>query len=644
MRVLRVGFIVATFAAVVSIGRAQPSANAALEGDIAAERNVMVTMPDGARLATDVYRPAQNGLPVEGRFPAIVERTPYNKDGFLPAVIRAFVKRGYVVVIQDVRGRFRSEGKWRPLRDDGPDGAALLRWMGEQRWSTGKIGSIGTSYGGATQHALAIANAPNLAAMVPVDAMSNCGRYGIRHGGAFELRWFNWIATLGNATGTRAIATGLSRSPNSRFAADRASSHPAAAPALEDFGVNVREHVRMLPFRAGTTALKFAPDYESWLVEAMSHGDNDSFWTDMGSGVVDHLDTYKDVPVYHVTGWYDSWGTPVANLNYVELTRTKKSLQRLIIGPWTHGGQGVSYSGIAEFGPEAAIDMNNLRLRWFDHWLKGVDNGVEREAPVRLFVMGGGNAQKTKDGRLLVGGSWRDEREWPLRRAVETSYYLHANGTLSTQRPMAAAPTRYQFDPRRPVPTIGGNVSSEGVLMLRGAQDQRGRPDLWLSEDSLPLSARSDVLVFQTPPLEQDVEVTGRLIVKVWASSDGPDTDFTAKLIDVYPPSPDYPAGVDLNVADGIIRARYRESLTTAKPLKPGEPHEFTIEMYPTSLVFARGHRIRVDISSSNFPRFDVNPNTGEPLNQHRRWRIAENAIYHDPQHPSRILLPIVPR
>jgi putative CocE/NonD family hydrolase len=178
---------------------------------------------------------------------------------------------------------------------------------------------------------------------------------------------------------------------------------------------------------------------------------------------------------------------------------------------------------------------------------------------------------------------------------------------------------------------------------VRGAQDQRCDPANWLCRNSLPLSARSDVLVFQTPPLERDMEVTGRLVVKLWGSSDGPDTDFTAKLIDVYPPSRDYPAGVDLNVADGIVRARYRASLTTAKMLEPGQAEEFTIEMYPTSLVFRRGHRLRLDVSSSNFPRFDVNPNTGDPLGFERRWRVAENSIYHDPRHPSRILLPVIP-
>src|SRR4051812_27644710 len=257
--------------------------------DIASLSDVMVAARDGVKLATDVYLPARNGVLAPGRFPAIVERTPYNKDSVVPSLVEYYVRRGYAVVMQDVRGRYGSEGHWRPIRDDGPDGADLLKWIGEQPWSSGKVGSMGTSYGGATQHAMAIANAPNLAAMVPVDAMSNPGRYGVRHNGAFELRWFNWIFTLGNATGTRASATGLSQSPNGHESAVRAASTPAAAAALEQMGINIREYVRMLPLRPGTTPLKFAPDYESWLVEAMRHGDNDSFWTDMGSSVIDHI-------------------------------------------------------------------------------------------------------------------------------------------------------------------------------------------------------------------------------------------------------------------------------------------------------------------------------------------------------------------
>lgn len=258
--------------------------------------------------------------------------------------------------------------------------------------------------------------------------------------------------------------------------------------------------------------------------------------------------------------------------------------------------------------------------------------------------MGAGEPHKTPEGRLFVGGHWRDEQEWPLARALSTPYYIHGDGSLSSEKPGASKPTSYRFDPADPEPTLGGNVSSEGALMLRGAQDQRCTSVDWHCKGTLPLASRSDVLVYQTVPLEEDVEVTGRLIVKLWASSDGPDTDFTAKLIDVYPPNADYPAGVDLNIGGSIVRARYRESHQRAKPLTAGQPEEFTIEMYPTSLVFRRGHRIRLDISSSNFPRFDVNPNTGEPLGQERSRRVALNAIYQDPAHASRIVLPVIPK
>ncbi|MEZ5294689.1 MAG: CocE/NonD family hydrolase, partial [Vicinamibacterales bacterium] len=296
---------------------------------------------------------------------------------------------------------------------------------------------------------------------------------------------------------------------------------------------------------------------------------------------------------------------------------------------------------------DAALDFDAWRQRWLDRWLKGVQNGVDTEPPVRLYVMGAGEsgeARRTKDGRLFVGGRWRDEQEWPLARTQATPYYLHAGGVLSPERPAASAPTRYVFDPRHPVPTLGGNISSQGTLMFQGAADQKCRADFWLCHDTLPLSARNDVVVFQTPPLDRDVEVTGRLVVTLFAASNAPDTDFTAKLVDVYPPSADYPNGVDLGIGDSIVRARYRNGAgPAAPPLTPGQPAEFTIEMYPTSLVFRKGHRIRLDISSSNFPRFDINPNTGEPLNDHRRWQVAENAVYHDPAHPSHILLPIIP-
>jgi putative CocE/NonD family hydrolase len=588
--------------------------------------DVMVPMRDGVRLATDIHRPALNGVPALGKFPVILERTPYGKDGGPSGAQWAqyFVSRGYIFTAQDVRGRYASEGNWRPHRDDVSDGYDTVKWIGEQPWCDGNIGTVGTSYPGGTQHALAISNPPYLKAMIPVDAMSDYGRYGIRHNGAFELRWMNWIFNIGLPEGAHP------------------ARDPAVRQALTQLGKQVREYAKALPLRPGMTPLRLAPDYEAWLVEAMSHGDYDDYWKNMGASVIDHVAEYKDIPVYLVGGWYDSWDLQTANLNYVALSKAKKGPIRLIMGPWTHGGQTLSHAGEAEFGPDAALDFAAFHLRWFNRWLKGIDNGVDRDAPVRIFVMGGGDGYKTSEGRVFVGGHWRDEQEWPLARAATTPYYLQADGGLSIDVPHDSPPTHYLFDPHHPVPTLGGNISSNGDLMFAGAADQRCRTDFWVCEDARPLSARNDVLVFQTPPLDRDMEVTGRLIVKLWASSSAPDTDFTAKLVDVYPASADFPAGVDLNVADSIVRARYRDSLERAALMKTSEVYAFSIEMYPTSLVFRRGHRIRLDISSSNFPRFDVNPNTGEPLNNNRRWAVADNAVYHDPQHPSRIELPII--
>jgi hypothetical protein len=608
--------------------------------EIALFKNVMIPMRDGVRLACDIYRPALNGVPVEGKFPVLMERTPYGKST-IEEWADFFVPRGYIAIGQDVRGRYDSEGMWRPFRDDGHDGYDTAQWIGEQPWSDGSIGTVGTSYPGGTQHALALANPPYLKAMIPADAMSDFGRYGVRHNGAFEMRWMNWIFNIGGPKGSHE------------------SLDPGTRDALQKLGEQVREYARGMPLRRGMTPLRLIPEYEDWLVEAMSHGDYDDYWKNSGADVVAHVADYKDIPVYHLGGWYDSWGTQVANLNYVTLSENKKSLQRLIMGPWTHHGRTHSYAGEAEFGPEAALDFNPFQLRWFDRWLKGIANGVDREPHVRIFVMGGGDAHRTPEGRIFVGGHWRDEYEWPLARTVATPYYLRANGLLSPEKPGAESPATYQFDPHHPVPTIGGNISSHNAplthhnsierpgdsenLMEQGAYDQRCQIALWTCDDTRPLSARDDVLVFVTKPLEQDMEVTGRLIVKLWAASNAPDTDFTAKLIDVYPPNKDFPAGVDLNIADSIVRARYRNSLEHAELMTPGEVYPFTIEMYPTSLVFKKGHRIRVDISSSNFPRFDVNPNTGEPLNNNRRWAIAVNMIYHDAEHPSHIVLPVIP-
>jgi uncharacterized protein len=603
------------------------------DGSVAITHDVMVRMRDGVRLATDIHFPAKNSVALDGKRPAILERTPYRKSANLFMTI-PFLQNGYIVILQDVRGRYGSEGRWRPLRDDVNDGVDTAMWIGSQPWSDGSIGTQGSSYDAGTQHALAIGNAPYVKVMFPRNAMSDIGHYGLRHNGAFELRFFNWFfAGLGTVPGATDPAE----------TARRANGDPAAVAALVEMGSRVREYVRQLPLRPGATPLKFAPDYEAWLIEAMSHGDYDAFWKDSGSSVVDHLAEYKDVPVYHTTGWYDSWTASVANLNYVSLRKSKKSLQRLIIGPWLHSSEFLNYAGEAQFTDDASVDLPRMHLAWYNHWLKGIDNGVERQMPVRIYVMGGGDAHKTQEGRIFVGGRWRDEPDWPLARAVATPYYLHADGALSSNPAPASPPRTYRFDPKNPVPTIGGSLSSQGTLAFAGAADQRCRPNFWQCTDASPFSSRPDVLAFQTPPLDADLEVTGRLIVNLWASTDGRDTDFTAKLVDVYPPNADFPEGVALNISDSIVRGRYRKGPGKAELLTPGRPYEFTIEMYPTSLLFKQGHSIRLDISSSNFPRFDVNPNTGEPLNGNTRWRVAQNTVYMDPQHLSRITLPVVP-
>ena len=421
---------------------------------------------------------------------------------------------------------------------------------------------------------------------------------------------------------------------------------PSTAAVLKQMSDERFAYLQNLPTRRGMTPLRLAPEYEAWLIGAMEHGGNDEYWTQ--NNIIDVPEKFQDMPVYLVGGWYDSWGGNTT-ANYRALSRSIKGPVYLIMGPWIHGAQSGHAHGQVTFGRDAAIaDELAWRKEWYDHWLKGVDNSVGKAAPfatpVRIFVMGTGDGGKDSEGRLVHGGSWREEQEWPLARTVYTDYYLHPGGGLSTEFVNGiVSATEFQFDPANPVPTIGGNISSGNDILLQGGWDQKGGPHVWNFKQSIPISARKDVVVFQTEPLEKDLEVTGEIEVRLFASSSAKDTDFTAKLIDVYPPSADWPGGFDLNIGDGIVRARFREGLKEEKLLQPGEIYEFTIKLYPTSNVFKRGHRIRLDVSSSNFPRFDVNPNTGEPLNQQRRSQVANQVIHHDGQRLSRIVLPVVP-
>jgi uncharacterized protein len=599
----------------------------AAEFAVTVRTNVLVAMRDGTKLTTDIYLPTRDGQPLAERLPVILTRTPYNKSG-ARGHGQYFARHGYAFVAQDTRGRYGSEGVWHWMTDDGRDGTDCAAWIAQQPWANGKIGMVGTSYVGGTQHAMAMDKTPQLVTVIPVDAVSNMGRQSMRNAGAFEMRFWNWIM-LNAGRGSRA------------------SQDPATAAVLKEMADHRLDYLRQLPLRRGTTPLKLAPEFEDWLIEAMRHGADDAFWEQ--NNIVGHPERYKDMPVYLVGGWYDSWaGNTTAN--FTTLTRALKSPVYLIMGPWIHGQQARSAHGQVDFGKDAAIaDELAWRREWFDHWLKGADNSIGKAAPfaskVRLFVMGTGDGSKTKEGRLNHGGYWRDEKEWPLARTKPTPFYLQPGGALATTKPAARnASTSFVFDPRDPVPTLGGNISSGDGIMQQGAWDQRGGTNFWNWPKPLPLSARNDILVFQTAPLAADTEVTGEIEVRLWASSSAVDTDFTAKLVDVHPPSADFPGGFDLNLADGIVRARFRDSLKQEKLMQPGTVYPFTIKLYPTSNVFKRGHRIRVDISSSNFPRFDVNPNTGEPLAEHRRTVIATNTVRHDRGHPSHILLPVIPK
>jgi putative CocE/NonD family hydrolase len=601
----------------------QPAKQPAEYG-VVVETNVMIPMRDGVRLAADVYRPARDGKPAPSRFPAVLTRTPYDKTG-AKGEGQYYAERGYVVVANDVRGRYASEGTWRLIVDDPQDGYDVVEWIARQEWSDGKVGTFGTSYPGGTQHALAEMNPPHLTTMIPIDAVSNCGVSGMRHGGAFELRFMNWIFQTG--------------APNAKAAL----ANPALRQALVENGRRIRQHADNLPVRPGTTPLRVVPEYESWLVDAMRKGPEAPFWHIKGMSVVDHVSDYADVPVLHITGWYDSWARQVT-MNYMALSKAKKSPQRLVIGPWVHGSQGSNVAGEVEFTKDAGIDLMGFRLRWYDRWMRGEKNGVE-EDPVILYIMGTGDDRRSAAGRLQHGGFWRAEHDWPLARARRTPFYLSAGGQLTAAVPsLGASHTTYTFDPHHPVPTIGGNISSNQGLMTNGGYDQRPRDDTHAAGNRLPLSERRDVLVFRTPPLDANLEVTGTIEVKLWVSSSALDTDFTAKLIDEIPPNPDYPLGFDLNLGDSILRTRYRLGFNRqAPPLETGKVVPITITLYPTANVFKKGHRIRVDVSSSNYPRFDVNPNTGDPLGEYRRMIPADNTVHHDAAHPSQIVLPVIP-
>jgi hypothetical protein len=612
--------------------------------DVALTSDVMVPMRDGVKLATDIYRPAKDGRPLPGRFPVILERTPYGKTVVSRSelsvadptpksraeVARFFVSRGYVVIYQDCRGRYGSQGEFVKYLSDGADGYDACAWIVRQPWCDGKIGTMGLSYAAHTQGALGCAGAPGVAAMfLDSGGFSNAYQGGIRQGGAFELKQVTWAWAAAQ------------ESP-------QVANDPLRLKAMK--AIDLRAWFARMPWKKGHSPLSGAPEYEDYVWEQWEHGAFDGYWKQLGIYAEGYYDQFVDAPMTHMSGWYDPYPR-TATSNYMGLSRRKTGPVRLIIGPWTHGDRTLTYAGDVDFGPAATLDGNlaadflTLRLRWFDAWLKGERNGVQAEPPVRIFVMGGGSGRRNAQGRLEHGGAWRAERDWPIPDARAVTYHLHGEGRLATAPPTGdAPPLAYDFDPDHPVPTIGGTVTSGKPVMVGGAFDQVEGPRFFGSrEPYLPLAARPDVLVFETEPLGQDLEVTGPIEARLFVACDRPDTDFTFKLIDVHPPSEDYPDGFAMNLTDGILRARYRKAWEHPQMMTPGEPQEVRIDAFPTSNLFKAGHRIRIDISSSNFPHFDVNPNTGDSEGLGLTRQVARNTLFVDAARPSRVILPVIP-
>jgi putative CocE/NonD family hydrolase len=446
---------------------------------------------------------------------------------------------------------------------------------------------------------------------------ANAYQGGIRQGGAFELKQVTWAF-------------------NQALEAPEIRNDPAKRAALQ--AVDIKQWFGRMPWSRGHSPLSLVPDYEDYVFDQWEHGVFDDFWKQVGIYAEGSYDRFSDVPIVWMSSWYDPYPR-TATGNYLALSKRKRSPQRLILGPWTHGNNHETFAGEVDFGPAAQLagnvapDLLTLRMHWFDRWLKGAKNEVDAEPAVRIFVMGGGTGRKNAAGRMDHGGQWRAEKQWPLVATVLTPFYLHGDGGLSQTTPTAdAQPRSYTYDPRDPVPTIGGTVTSGQPVMVGGAFDNRS------------LDQRADVLVFQTAPLAADVEVTGAIEAELWISSNRPDTDFTIKLIDVYPPNADYPHGYAMNLTDGILRCRYRDSWERPSLLTPGQVYRIKVSAFPTSNLFKRGHRIRLDVSSSNFPHFDLNLNTGAPEGGGREMRVASNRVFVDKEHASHVVLPLIRR
>jgi putative CocE/NonD family hydrolase len=580
--------------AVDDAARVRFPAEVAPRNDIRVDNRVAIPMRDGVTLYADVYRPVG-----EGRHPVIVSRTPYSTERFPTAYDAAvyFAQRGYVYVFQDVRGRHESEGRWEPFFDDEKDGYDTIEWAAKQPWSSGKVGMQGGSYLGQNQWRAAQAAPPSLVTIFPMVASTSIYHDWITLNGGWRLSFnFGW--------GPVRQESRIMQNPGPHTVAGLRKVH--------------YDHVQWhLPLNAMQQEVgRNARFYDDWL----AHPDYDAYWKPLN---VEEMFEKVSVPAHTFGGWFDifSQGTlrGYVGMSQKGATETARRLSHIVIGPWGHGPS--QKFGALDFGPEANVDALSLQLRWYDHFLRGIDNGLASEPPVKLFVMG--------------RNQWVYEREYPLARTEYRPFYFasggrangnRGDGRLVWDKPAGAATSdSFRYDPDDPVPTLGGNNCC-GTPTPAGPMDQR------------PIESRRDVLLYTSDALHEEVEATGPVKVVLYASSDAVDTDFVAKLVDVHPDGSSY------NMAEGIVRARYRDGLSKPALLKPGQVYRMEIDLVGTSIAFQPGHRIRVHVTSSHFPQFDRNPNTGERFGTSARVKVAQQTVYHDAERPSHILLPVIPR
>ncbi len=569
---------------------------------IKVEFNVPATMRDGTILRANIFRPD-----AKDNFPVALTRTPYGKDlstsnSYLDAVRLA--REGYIVIIQDVRGRFNSEGEWYPMRNEAQDGFDTVEWAGQLPGSNGSVGMFGASYSGFTQWAAAMEAPPHLKAIVPAITWADARDGVLFRGGALELGVnAYWLLSI------LSFDTILKRIKDKPLM-EKAMTVGALVNEINRLQI---EGYQSLPLVTFEPLAKFDFGYD--LFKAIAQPNNRE--AAKPSSVAEFYDRIR-VPAFNVGGWYDLFEQGTLQ-NFTSLRTTGNTPEarqaRLLMGPWSHlqqshviGEQDFGFAAQQQF-INVQTDLTTLTQHWFDYWLKGVQNDMLQEPPVKLFIMG--------------DNVWRDEAEWPLARTQYTNWYLHQDRGVSREPAQDEPADHYAYDPNNPTPTSGGAFLMNPIFNS-GVKDQR------------PVEARSDVLQFTSDLLKSDLEVTGPITVKLWAASDAPDTDFVARLVDVHLD------GFAQNLTDGVIRARYRNG-DTPELLEPGKPYEFTIDLWSTANVFKAGHRIRVDVASASFPRWDRNLNTGAPFGTDTTPRIAHQTIFHDEAHPSHIVLPIIP-